>query len=172
MRKLLGIWAEEIDALMPHESNHVMWSQSLGDLSGTNTCSLLCDRIHAEGARVLATYVHDFYAGEPAVTVNEFGAGRAFYLATDLEQAALSGFLKYICDDAEVFSPLLHAPHGVEVMPRVTSVGQTQLYVLNHNTDSVVATLPHGDFRDLLSDETVSGEVELPRFGVRILQSL
>jgi beta-galactosidase len=63
LRKVLGIWAEEIDALMPHESNHVMWSQSLGDLSGTNTCSLLCDRIHAEGARVLATYVHDFYAG-------------------------------------------------------------------------------------------------------------
>jgi beta-galactosidase len=172
LRKLLGIWAEEIDALMPHEINEVLWSQSLGALSGASSCSLLCDRIHAEGARVLATYASDFYAGEPAVTVNEFNTGRAYYLATDLEKPALDAFVKHVCDEAKVFSPLPHVPDGVEVMPRVTPQGQTQFYVLNHNREFETVMLPPGEFRDLLTGETFSGQAELRHFGVRILQAL
>jgi beta-galactosidase len=172
LRKLLGIWAEEIDALMPHETNQVLWSQTLDKLSGASTCSLLCDRIHAEGARVLATYASDFYAGEPAVTVNAFGAGRAYYLATDLEQPALNAFLKHVCEAAKILAPLPHVPDGVEVIPRVTPEGQTQFYVLNHNREFETVMLPPGEFRDLLTGETFAGQAELRHFGVRILQAL
>ena len=86
LRRLLGIWAEEIDALMPGQTNKVRFDAPFGDLPvGDYDCRLLCDRIHAEGADVLATYSSDFYAGEPAVTRNAFGDGFAYYLATDLE---------------------------------------------------------------------------------------
>jgi beta-galactosidase len=172
LRKLLGIWAEEIDALMPNETNQVLWSQPLSGLTGISVCSLLCDRIHAEGAQVLATYASDFYSGEPAVTVNQLGSGRAYYLATDLEKSALNALVKHICNEAKVLSPLPHTPDGVEVMPRLTPQGQTQLYVLNHNAESVIVILPEGKFRDLLTDEISIGQSELPRFGVRILQAV
>jgi beta-galactosidase len=74
LRNLLGLWAEEIDALTPEQKNTVVFDAPFGDLSGAHPCGLLCDRIHAEGTtQVLATYGDDFYAGEPAVTVNRFG---------------------------------------------------------------------------------------------------
>ena len=38
--------------------------------------------IHAETAEVLAEYTDDFYAGRPAVTVNRFGKGKAYYIAS------------------------------------------------------------------------------------------
>lgn len=77
-------------------------AQSAGDLGGRidclndgefnlvqglagNQCGLqgpyqvrhLCELIHIESARALATYRDDFYAGRPAVTVNAFGKGKA-----------------------------------------------------------------------------------------------
>lgn len=69
LRRMLGIWSEEIDALMPDERNEVLWAGAFADLPASS-CSLLCDRICPESAEVLATYEHDFYAGEAAVTRN------------------------------------------------------------------------------------------------------
>ena len=40
-----------------------------------------CERVHPEGAAVLATYKTDFYAGMPALTVNKYGSGQVYYLA-------------------------------------------------------------------------------------------
>jgi beta-galactosidase len=43
--------------------------------------------VHSEGARVLGTYGEDFYAGTPALTEHAFGAGSAFYIASDSAEA-------------------------------------------------------------------------------------
>lgn len=170
LRKLLGIWAEEIDALKPDQTNLVVFQDAFGDLDGSYLCRLLCDRIHAESAQVLATYGEDFYAGEPAVTVNQFGQGKAYYLATALDQDALTLFLKKLCADADIASPLPGAPPpGVEVMPRVSPSGETQLYLLNHNPQPVTVELPAGTHTDLLTGREHQGQAELERYGVLIL---
>jgi beta-galactosidase len=77
LRNLLGIWAEEIDCLNDGERNLVQGlAGNEGGLQGPYQVRHLCELIHAESARPLATYRDDFYAGRPAVTVNHFGKGR------------------------------------------------------------------------------------------------
>ena len=90
LRKVLGIWAEEIDALYDGEVNYVVMTaeNSLG-LTGVYQARELCDLIHLEGAETLGVYKEDFYAGRPAVTVNRFGKGEAYYLASRNEDQFL-----------------------------------------------------------------------------------
>ncbi len=169
LRSLLGIWAEEIDALTPQQSNSVVFETPFGELSGAYPCRLLCDRIHAEGADVLATYGSDFYAGEPAVMVNHFGAGRAYYLATALDADALSALMQKICDDQGITPALPNVPPGVEVLPRVSPGGETLMYLLNHTSHAVTVPLPEGEHGDLLTGETLFGQAALEAYGVAIL---
>ena len=170
LRKMLGIWAEEIDALTPQQINSVVFDTAFGGLNGSYECRLLCDRIHAEGAQVLATYGADFYAGEPAVTVNQFGQGKAYYLATALGQDALGPLLGKLCADAGIQPPVPDGPpSGVEVMPRVSPDGKTLLYVLNHTAQPVSVTLPEGAHTDLLTGKTLEGTADLEKYGVVIL---
>lgn len=88
LRKLCGIWVEEIDALAPEQTNTLQF------VDGTRLkCNLLCDIIHLEGAKPLATYCEDFYTGIPAVTKNDFGKGTVFYVGTQPESTALNKIL-------------------------------------------------------------------------------
>ncbi|MBV9471191.1 MAG: beta-galactosidase [Abitibacteriaceae bacterium] len=169
LRKLLGIWAEEIDALTPQQTNQVVFDAPYETLTGTHSCHLLCDRIHAEGATILATYGEDFYAGEPAVTVNSFGQGEAYYIATALNPEALQAFLQAICERQDIHSALSDIPAEVEVMPRVSPQGETLLYILNHSTETKTVNLPDEKYRDLLTGETYHGSISIPGYGVCIL---
>lgn len=41
-----------------------------------------CELLHPDpDTRVLAAYASDFYAGQPAATVHDYGKGKAYYLA-------------------------------------------------------------------------------------------
>ena len=61
LRKLLGIWAEEIDCLNDGERNLVQGlAGNEGGLQGPYQVRHLCELIHAETAQPLATYRDDF----------------------------------------------------------------------------------------------------------------
>jgi beta-galactosidase len=94
LRKLLGIWAEEIDALYDDESVSIVpVKRNAAGLSGIYKARLFCDLIHAEGARVLAKYGSEFYAGRPAVTCNAYGQGEAWYIASRNDERFHADFL-------------------------------------------------------------------------------
>jgi beta-galactosidase len=170
LRKLLGIWAEEIDVLSPQESNRVLFEKPFGELSGSYACGMLCDRVHPEGAAVLATYGDDFYAGEPAVTVNAFGSGKAYYLATVMEKDAVQRLLRALCRERGVAPPFgSEPPAGVEIMPRRSPAGEVLYYVMNHNAAPAAVTLP-GSFVDLITGSSCAGEQSLPAYSVHILR--
>jgi beta-galactosidase len=170
LRQLLGIWAEEIDVLSPQESNQAVFAEPFGTLSGTYPAHLLCDRVHPEGARVLAVYGQDFYAGEPALTVNAYGQGRAYYLATGLEQDALTELVAQLCAEQNVASLLpTRAPSGLEVSARVSPSGERLLYLLNHAEETLSSVLPEGTYQDLLTGQKCRSQVEIPSRGVLIL---
>ena len=106
LRKVLGIWAEEIDALFPDQRNQIVLNEPWGALSGEYQCGLLCDLIHSEGAEIKAVYGSDFYQGMPALTVNKFGAGQAWYVATSPEPSFLQGFLANLCKEKGITAPI------------------------------------------------------------------
>lgn len=168
LRSVLGIWAEEIDALLPGRTNQIVMKEAWGALSGQYECGLLCDLIHAEGAEVLAEYGSDFYQGMPVVTVNSFGKGRAYYVASSPDAAFLQGFLKNLCEEKGI-QPLLDAPEGVEVARRVKE-GKAFLFLLNHNEGAAEVEIGSEAYKDLLAQTEVSGTVQVPGRGVVILE--
>src|SRR5690606_22993828 len=90
LRRVLGSWDEEIDSLTDEDSNAVVpvAGNDLG-LRREYLAHTFCGLIHAETAQVLATYQHDFYAGMPAITVNQFGSGQAYYIAFRTDEAGV-----------------------------------------------------------------------------------
>ena len=96
LRALLGIWVEEIDALMPGRTNTMVMKQRLGGLDGAYECGICCDLLHPEGAEVLAAYGSDFYKGMPCLTRNRVEKGQAWYVSSSPEPKflhALAGVL-------------------------------------------------------------------------------
>ncbi|MBD2844187.1 beta-galactosidase [Paenibacillus sp. IB182496] len=169
LRELLGIWAEEIDALLPGHTNQMVMKQELGALDGSYECGILCDLIHSEGAEVLATYGSDFYQGMPALTANRYGEGRAYYVATSPEPAFLQGLLGQLCADKGV-RPLLSTPEGVEVSRRVKD-GRELLFVLNHNAEAAPVELGDVVYDELLGGGQLQGTAKVPARSVLILSA-
>ncbi|MGQ9630228.1 MAG: beta-galactosidase [bacterium] len=169
LRKLLGIWSEEIDALYPVESNGIVFQKgnSLG-LEGTYKATDLCDLIHSEGAEVLATYEGDFYKGRPAVTVNNFGKGRAYYIASRNEERFHKDFYTCLVRDLKIVRVLdADLPEGVTAQMRGDDENSF-LFLLNFTQKERTISLGSSSWFDLISDRTISGSVALGPFGVGI----
>ncbi|GIO85421.1 beta-galactosidase [Paenibacillus faecis] len=169
LRSVLGIWAEEIDALFPDQKNQIVMKRSWGSLEGPYECGLLCDLIHSEGAEVLAEYGSDFYKGMPVLTVNKFGKGRAYYVASSPKADFLQGLMKNLCEEKGI-KPLLDAPEGVEVARRVKN-GLEYLFLLNHNAEACAVEIGASERKDLLANAVVTGSVTVPGRGGVILES-
>ncbi|QLG41459.1 beta-galactosidase [Paenibacillus sp. E222] len=168
LRKLLGIWVEEIDALLPEQKNSIVLKEAYGDLQGEYGCGMLCDLLHSEGAEIIAEYGDDFYKGMPVVTRNTFGQGEAWYVASDPEDRFLDGLLGQLAAAKNIDS-LLHTPEGVEVTAR-TKDGQQYLFVMNHNATAQSYDLGETEARDLLTDRSLSGTIEIEGRGVQLLE--
>lgn len=142
------IGVEESDALPRDKRNHFMY--------GGVSCeaSLLCDLMHLEGARELASYEEDFYAGTPVITENSFGAGKAYYVGTRSSQEFYRMFMRERMEEKGI-SPVLEAPEGVEATERFKD-GKGVMFVLNHNDEETVFVLNEAR-KDLLTGEQYEG---------------
>ncbi len=170
LRKLLGVWAEEIDALMPDDQNGVVFvpENSLG-LSGEYAAGDLCDLIHAEGAAVLATYQSDFYAGRPALTVNQVGQGKAYYIASHNEARFMADFYHRLQAQLKIQPALkTELPQGVSVQTR-TDGERNFVFVMNFSAQPVEIKLSAQAYTDLVAGSSVNTSLKLGPYGVRIL---
>lgn len=170
LRKVTGIWAEEIDALLPDRHNQMVMRSPRGHLEGSYNCGILCDVIHAEGAEVVAEYGSDYYRGMPSLTVNRFGKGKAWYVASSPEARFLQDLMRTICDEHGI-EAVLNAPCGVETVRRVKD-GQEVTFLLNHTAESAAVPLGDAVYIDLLTGREQRVTCEVPVHGVRILQKL
>ncbi len=167
LKDVLGIWDEEIDALPPGQTNTVV---GLDFVHGSYTVRDLCALIHAESATVLATYTDDFYAGRPALTVNQYGQGKAYYIAARSEQRFLDDLYRAIGDDIGL-RPVIDAdlPEGISVTLR-SDGDKDFVFVMNFSEAEAPVPLDDRDYTDMLTGEAVSGPLVLPPFGVTVLQ--
>lgn len=170
LRKLLGIWVEEIDALPPDMKNSIILTSPLGNMDGDYECGMLCDLLHLEDAKALAVYGKDFYAGMPVLTENIFGQGKAYYLASDPEQRFLFGLIKYLCDSKGIKGPF-EPVEGVEVTQRVKD-HKIFTFVLNHNDHSADVSLDGKEYLELLTGKRVCNSITLEPKEVAILESI
>lgn len=158
LRKLLGIHVEEFDPLTPEMTNQLVINEDA--LQGTYPATLWGELIRLEEAQTLGTFASDYYANDPALTVNHFGQGHAYYIATQSNEELLDKLTLLLCEQANV-QPVLAAPEGIEVTRRVRDNGKSVYFLLNHNEQLQKVSLPTGSFTSLLDGKNVESEVSV-----------
>lgn len=171
LRKLLGIWSEELDVLYDDDANTVVPAKGNGlGLKGRYGAHIFCDLVHAEGARVLATYGRDFYKGRPALTVNRVGEGEAYYQAARSDGRFLDDFYGALIRRIGL-RPALDAklPAGVTAQVR-TNGKQRFVFVLNFvNKPRTIRFAARAGMTDLLTGRSVRAAVTMPAYGALVL---
>ena len=121
----------------------------------------------SDGAEILGRYKSSYYAGEPALIRNHFGAGEAYYFggAFTLDTAAV--FLKKLGVD-EPYRNVVEVPESCEIAVRRKEECR-YLFLLNYASSKSVVRIK-APLRNLLTGEMESGNVEMDKYGVKIYQ--
>lgn len=112
LRKLTGIWSEEIDALAPEQKNKIKFIDGF-----EGTTELLSDILHLETAESLGSYTDNFYRGMSFATVNSFGKGKSYYIGAQLDSFSLNKIMDQVCDESHI-QPILEEETALEVTSR------------------------------------------------------
>lgn len=162
LKDVTGVWVEESDAIVPGHSTKV----SFGDQQ-TYDAHLICDMIHPQGAKVLAKYASEFYAGTAAVTENNYGHGLAWYIGSRLDHAGLSQVVDHVVD-AVGLKPLVNESTPLEVTKRTTTDDHDLYFVLNLGNQAQKLPLKFAGAHDILTGQ--SAKPTLAGWDVEILE--
>ena len=127
-----------------------------------------CEIIHTETANVLANYNDDFYAGTPAITVNKYGKGAAYYVAFRSSEKFLDDFYDEIFDAACLTQKYIKYPNNVSVRTR-ESESATYFFVQNWNEYDVCIELNAG-LTNIDTGTQMSGNIQLKKYETLILK--
>lgn len=171
LKDLFGIWAEELDVLYDDDQNTVIINnENEFNLSGQYQAEIFCDLIHLEGAEALAEYGSDFYAGRPALTVNNFGHGCAYYIASRNEQKFKADFYQALIKELDLNRVLeIDLPAGVTAQRR-SDREDKYIFLMNFNDYEVEIEL-NKKYYSLLREKAAAGKLRLNNYGVDILKS-
>ncbi|ETY71846.1 beta-galactosidase [Bifidobacterium moukalabense] len=164
LRKLMGVWIEEIDALAPSETIEV--HGDMVDAKGEIVASI----IHREGARRLATYGgSEFYAGHSALTVNDFGSGKAYFVGTPLDETGMNAFMAPIV--SELGLGPIDTPEDVSLSVRYADDGTRYAFLINNgNADRRLCVGELNGGEELLSGARIDDLIELGPYGVNVIK--
>jgi len=162
---LFGLEVLEFDQLPVGEENHLTFKGAF-PTSHLHPARLWCDLIEPKDCQVLATYAKDFYAGRAALTMNNFGLGKAIYIGTQSHQHFyndLMTWLRQLCN----LHPLLKVPDNVEVSMRRKN--DDKVYFLLNHQNSPLRVQFYKPMHEYLTGNSISGNCDLPPHGVLVL---
>jgi len=157
---VLGLWATDLDALYPHDKNALVLEDGR-----RFEIRELCEILNVEGAKAVGTYADDFYGGTPCLTVNEYGSGKAWYLAAKVEQEGLNALYKAVVSNLNLVTAVKESlPKGVVATQRGDIT-----FIQNYTGDPVSFNM-ESSRTDLINGVTVEGEIRLPAYGILVLK--
>lgn len=170
-RSVLGIRVEETDTLYPQE--RVVIQAATGEpvgLSGDYEARTFCDLIHCDEAQACALYGSEFYTGRPAMTVNQYGKGRAYYMASRNDMRFHTDFYRALIHDLDLPRVLdVDLPNGISAQMRRDG-NKDYIFILGFNREPIEISLGDHSYRDLLNHIDVAGSLNLPPYSVRVLE--
>lgn len=171
LRKVTGIWAEELDALYDEDINYVvMADENSLSMKGEYEARIFCDLIHAEGAEVLARYNSDFYKGMPALTCNVFGQGEVYYIAFRNNDEFLRDFYRSLAGKMNLERAVnLDLPLGVNAQVRRDEKNEF-VFLMNFTNENKVIDINGMNLINVETGNKVENELKMEPYGVRILK--
>jgi beta-galactosidase len=162
-RDLLGVRVEEFAPVLPGDTIHLD-----GDVVGGSSAeaSGWSEPVGLVDAEARATYVDGPSVGWPAISRAARGAGAAWYVTTDLSDAARGELVDALLAEAQV-TAIAQADAGVELVVRADQAGTEFLFAINH-TDETASVEASGT--DLLTGTVHEGSVKVEAGGVAVLR--
>jgi beta-galactosidase len=162
---LFGLEVQEFDPIPPGEENHIVFKGGF-PVRHVHGARLWCDIIEPHECEVLGSYSKDFYAGRPAMTVNEFGLGQAIYIGFTSDQPFYFDLVDWLRSRCKL-TPLLKVPEQVEVSMR-RKEGTRIYFVINHQTSPVRLHF-YKPVHDYLTGAVYTGNYDLAPLGVLVI---
>lgn len=170
LTEVFGLYTEEIDTLYPTDSNEISYCEEAEVIkSSQETFNVrdYCEIIKPLQAKILGTYRKDFYAGTPAVTVNRYGNGTAYYMGARIEESGMEVLYKSIFKLNHIRSKKI--PSGVEYHKRQGKDNKYEFYL---NYTSQLQRISGTEWGlNLLTGEYITNEMVLQPFDVLIIKS-
>lgn len=174
-REVCGMRMEEMDMIPDGRDVRVVFGSGEGegeDADGSRV-SLVAGLIKLDGgARPLAAYAGDvFYRGTPAVTVNDFGAGTAYFAGAVLDEAGMDAVVGDVVRRAGVTG--IVSPEPVEVVTRrYPSRGESLTFVINHaDTATAWQDTPFAGCESVLDGTVLGRDLVLEPYGVTVVRT-
>ena len=154
LMEVMGLRSTEIDGLYDWEKNVL---KPVSETAGSRTyeCGNLCQLVKTTTAEARYVYGEDFYAGTPALTVNRYGAGQAYYICADAEQAFYDDLYCRLVKETGILKPFAEPlPEGIEVTTRRKGQ-ETFVFLQNFNRVpvSVESLRPELETMEFLYDQ-------------------
>jgi beta-galactosidase len=162
---LFGLEVQEFDPLPLNEDNLLTFKGAF-QTSHMHPAKLWCDIINPKGCQILATFGKDFYAGRPAITLNNFGLGKAIYIGTQSHQHFYHDLVAWLRQMTGLH-PLLKVPENIEVSMRQKD-GAKIFFLLNHQASPIRVQF-YKPMHDFLTGQNIVGNYDLPPHGVLVI---
>lgn len=170
LTELTGICSEEIDTLRPEDGNKlaIETSSETEGFRSEYSLSSYCDLIDSAGAEVLGKYGSDFYKGKAAFTVNKYGKGKVYYIASVAEDAFYDDLYNKLLSETGLLPLVRQLPHNVYISDRTADDNTKRYIIQNFNTEdkTIEMTVPMTDIES--SVKAVS--FTIPAYGTLVLR--
>ena len=110
------------------------------------------DIINLKSAEALAFYNGEYYKDAPAITVNSFGKGSAYYIGLEPDDNLMNSIMDRITKELRI-EPIAATPDNVEITGRPSPNG-IYYFVINHR-DEKVNFAPKPEWEAVLGKETL-----------------
>ncbi len=125
------------------------------------------DILDPSTAKVLATYGKSYYAGKPAVTMNNFGKGHVYYVGTESKSPLFYDRLIALAARTSAVALNDKIPAGVEVSVRQKG-GKPIVFIMNYTGTAQTVPLDRS-YKNALTGTTEPMDVEIPAYDVKVL---
>ena len=163
LQKLFGIKTKEMDTLYPNEHNTVKFGYTKYRTHDYD------EVIETTTGNVLAAYQEDFFKQTPAVVENQFGKGKAYYIAARMGRDFLKDFYEPIIDQLHLTDDFVGNPeYEVSCQTRIKN-GNKYHFLMNFSeaTHTVELLKPAIDVE---TGEKVDSTIVLRKYEVRVLK--
>jgi beta-galactosidase len=162
LQEVFGIHPLETDTLYPTDRNSVLYKDKSYVLKDYATV------LDVKAADTEGRYQTDFYVDTPAVTSNQYGQGKSYYIGARLDAEFHQDFYQNIIEELAL-EPAHSIEHtkGVSVQVREDRENK-YVFVMNFTEEKQAITFGT-PVKDLLTGEKLSGDITLEKYEVRIV---
>ena len=165
LSQTFGLNILETDTLYPSDRNAVTYQGKEYEMKHYAT---VLDLLEAES---LGVYEQDFYKGTPAITKNDYGSGKAYFIGARLEDDFQADFYKSLIENLKI-EPIL----SIECNPKVSVQGRQidekrdLVFIMNFSEEEQKIHLKE-EVIDLEKEKSLVGELTLSPYEVKIVTS-